>query len=178
MPPPHSIPPTPTLSPQVLSNILDLGMDPQSALDAPRFCVDRADSTVGAASVAESHVFLEEGIDPAVAKELAAMGHNVVGGIVEGQGRTVFGRGQVGAFWGGVGRVAGRGVSWARSSVVRRADRASEAAPAPLPVLRLACSTPKPPALASPPKVIWRDIETGVLMGASDPRNDGCAIGY
>ncbi|GBF97860.1 gamma-glutamyltranspeptidase [Raphidocelis subcapitata] len=105
---------------QVLSNILDLGMDPQSALDAPRFCVDRADSTVGAASVAESHVFLEEGISEEVAGKLAALGHNIVGGITEGQGRTVFGRGQV----------------------------------------------------------IWRDTESGVLAGASDPRNDGCAIGW
>ncbi|KIZ03435.1 gamma-glutamyltranspeptidase [Monoraphidium neglectum] len=105
---------------QVLSNILDLGMNPQAALDAPRFCVDRADSTVGAASVAESHVFLEEGVTQEAAEKLRAMGHDVVGWPVEGQGRTVFGRGQV----------------------------------------------------------IWRDLETGVLSGASDPRNDGCAIGY
>lgn len=105
---------------QVLSNILDLGMDPQSALDAPRFCVDKADSTVGAASVAESYVFLEQGIPEEAAEKLRAMGHNVVGGLVEGQGRTVFGRGQV----------------------------------------------------------IWRDIETGVLSGACDPRNDGCAMGW
>jgi len=104
----------------VLSNILDLGMDPQSALDAPRFCVDKADSTVGAASVASSHVFLEEGVDTEAAEKLRAMGHEVVGGLVEGQGRTVFGRGQV----------------------------------------------------------IWRDLESGVLVGASDPRNDGCAMGW
>jgi gamma-glutamyltranspeptidase len=80
----------------VLSNILDLGMNPQAALDAPRFCVDRADSTVGAASVAESHVFLEEGVTQEAAEKLRAMGHDVVGWPVEGQGRTVFGRGQVG----------------------------------------------------------------------------------
>ncbi|KAI8475092.1 MAG: gamma-glutamyltranspeptidase [Monoraphidium minutum] len=105
---------------QILSNLLDLGMDPQSALDAPRFCVDKADSTVGAASVAQSHVFLEEGISAEAAEKLKAMGHTIVGWPVEGQGRTVFGRAQL----------------------------------------------------------IWRDLETGVLAGACDSRNDGCAIGY
>ena len=95
-------------------------MDPQAALDAPRFCVDKADSTVGPASVAASAVFLEEGIGEQAAAALRDMGHDVVGWPVEGQGRTVFGRGQV----------------------------------------------------------IWRDLETGVLSGASDPRNDGCAIGW
>jgi gamma-glutamyltranspeptidase/glutathione hydrolase len=55
-----------------------------------------------------------------VAGKLAALGHNIVGGITAGQARTVFGRGQV----------------------------------------------------------IWRDTESGVLAGASDPRNDGCAIGW
>ena len=88
---------------QVLSNILDLGMDPQEALTAPRFCVDRADSTVGAASVAESHVFLEEGLDEATAEKLRAMGHDIVGSTIVGQGRTVFGRGQVRRHAQGVG---------------------------------------------------------------------------
>jgi gamma-glutamyltranspeptidase/glutathione hydrolase len=70
-------------------------MDPQSALDAPRFCVEGADSTAGPVSVARSTLFLEEGTPPAAASALAAAGHGVVSGAVSGQGRTVFGRAQL-----------------------------------------------------------------------------------
>ncbi|GBF95678.1 hypothetical protein Rsub_08660 [Raphidocelis subcapitata] len=117
---------------QILSNLLDLGMDPQAALDAPRFCVEGADSTAGPASVSKSALFLEEGTAPAAAAALAAAGHGVVGAAVAGQGRTVFGRAQL--IWrvdgggGGLGEGGGEG--------------------------------------------------GGVWAGASDPRNDGCAIGY
>jgi hypothetical protein len=44
--------------PQVLVNLLQRGLDPQAALDAPRFCVDRLDSAVGPASVQDSYVLL------------------------------------------------------------------------------------------------------------------------
>jgi len=27
-------------------------------------------------------------------------------------------------------------------------------------------------------QIIWRDPETGVLIGGSDPRKDGCAVGW
>lgn len=47
-----------TLILKLLVNLLDKGLDPQAALDAPRFCVDRLDSAVGPASVEDSHVLL------------------------------------------------------------------------------------------------------------------------
>jgi gamma-glutamyltranspeptidase/glutathione hydrolase len=43
---------------QLLINLLDHGLDPQAALDAPRWLIDRLDSAVGPASVAASHVLL------------------------------------------------------------------------------------------------------------------------
>ena len=42
------------LEPQVISNMVDFGMDPQTALDAPRFQVAGVDSTEGASCVEES----------------------------------------------------------------------------------------------------------------------------
>ena len=39
---------------QVISNMVDFGMDPQTALDAPRFQVAGVDSTEGASCVEES----------------------------------------------------------------------------------------------------------------------------
>jgi gamma-glutamyltranspeptidase/glutathione hydrolase len=87
---------------QVVSNLMDDGLDPQQALDQPRFCI-------GGGSV-----YLEEGLP---ASELAARGHEV--SVVTGYNRSVFGRGQI---------------------ILRQPD--------------------------------------GVLWAGSDPRADGCAIGF
>jgi gamma-glutamyltranspeptidase/glutathione hydrolase len=70
---------------QVLSALVDDGLDPQAALDRPRFCID-AEATGG-------RVALEEGIDTQVASELEMMGHPVY--MVGGYNRSLFGRGQV-----------------------------------------------------------------------------------
>jgi gamma-glutamyltranspeptidase/glutathione hydrolase len=112
-------PPPPILAMQVLSSIVDYGLDPQAALDAPRFCIDKVDSCIGPSSVAVSHVLLEEGFTQQAAQQLRAKGHNVRW-PVGGDARSIFGRGQV----------------------------------------------------------ILRDKHSGVLCAGSDPRADGCAMGW
>jgi gamma-glutamyltranspeptidase/glutathione hydrolase len=75
--------------------MLDLGMGPQAALDAPRFCIDGLDSNAGPACLRSARVLLEEGLaDEEAVAALRAMGH-VVEGPVPGHARAVFGRGQV-----------------------------------------------------------------------------------
>lgn len=80
---------------QVLLNMVEFGMNPQQALDAPRVYVhydQRSD---------EWTVNLEEGIDQTVAEELRRRGHNVNWPIT-GHKRAKFGRGQiitVGNWW-------------------------------------------------------------------------------
>ena len=82
---------------QLITALVDDGLDPQAALDRPRFCIEDAASG--------GSVALEEGILPTVVAELAARGHPV--SLVNGHGRAVFGRGQVilrdegGVLWGG-----------------------------------------------------------------------------
>ena len=93
---------------QVTVALADDALDPQSALDRPRFCID--------AGEAGGAVALEEGISVPVMARLAEMGHPVT--PVSGQGRSLFGRGQI----------------------------------------------------------IWRNAESGVLWGGSDPRADGCVM--
>ncbi|MEW6287531.1 MAG: gamma-glutamyltransferase family protein [Chloroflexota bacterium] len=93
---------------QVLSALHDARLDPQSALDLPRFCID--------VDEAGGRVAIEEGMPKETLDALQAMGHPVY--EVTGYERALFGRGQV----------------------------------------------------------IWRDQETGVLCGGSDPRADGCAM--
>jgi gamma-glutamyltranspeptidase/glutathione hydrolase len=95
---------------QVIVNLVDYGMDPQEALDAPRFCI--------LSGTAAGKVSLEDEIGVQVMSQLAAMGHEVV--PCSGWARGVFGRGQI----------------------------------------------------------IRRDPATGVLTGGSDPRADGCAVGW
>ena len=69
---------------QVISNMVDFGMDPQEALDALRFSVD-VESGGGAS--------LEEDIPESTVADLQRRGHAVA--IVSGYGRTLFGGGQV-----------------------------------------------------------------------------------
>lgn len=70
---------------QVVSALLDDLLDPQAALDRPRFCID--DGTAG------GRVALEEGISPEVLIGLENRGHSVYS--VSGQARALFGRGQI-----------------------------------------------------------------------------------
>ena len=70
---------------QVLSALVDDGLDPQAALDQPRFCID--------VDEAGSRVALEEGIPPETISGLQKMGHPIYS--VSGYERALFGRGQV-----------------------------------------------------------------------------------
>ncbi|XP_049911783.1 glutathione hydrolase-like YwrD proenzyme [Epinephelus moara] len=80
---------------QVLLNMLEFGMNPQQALDAPRVYVHYDPKTH------QWLVNLEEGIDQEVAEELRRRGHKVSWPIT-GHQRAQFGRGQiitVGDWW-------------------------------------------------------------------------------
>ena len=70
---------------QVLSALVDDGLDPQAALDRPRFCID-VDESGG-------RVAIEEGIPEGTFAGLQKMGHPVYS--VTGYERALFGRGQV-----------------------------------------------------------------------------------
>lgn len=87
---------------RVISNLIDFGMDPQAAIDAPRSFADAGG------------LQLETGYSPKVAEDLAALGHRI---------------------------------SW-RTSPLGGAQ------------------------------AILIDEAGGVLIGGSDPRKDGCALGY
>jgi gamma-glutamyltranspeptidase / glutathione hydrolase len=56
---------------QMLVNMIDFGMNPQEALDAPRF--ELVEPYAGPNAVA-----LEHSVDPAAAAALAALGHQIV----------------------------------------------------------------------------------------------------
>jgi gamma-glutamyltranspeptidase/glutathione hydrolase len=70
---------------QVVVAMVDDQLDPQAALDQPRFCIAEGEAGGGVA--------LEEGLSPEVMDELAAMGHDIE--RVSGHGRALFGRGQI-----------------------------------------------------------------------------------
>jgi gamma-glutamyltranspeptidase/glutathione hydrolase len=70
---------------QVVVGLVEDGLDPQAALDRPRFCID--DGTAGGA------VSLEEGMPEETITGLAEMGHPVK--VVKGYARALFGRGQI-----------------------------------------------------------------------------------
>ncbi len=70
---------------QVFSALADSRLDPQQALDLPRFCIQDG--------LAGGIVALEEGIPEAVMSDLAARGHPIQ--KVSGYARALFGRGQV-----------------------------------------------------------------------------------
>jgi gamma-glutamyltranspeptidase/glutathione hydrolase len=70
---------------QVITGLIDDGLDPQAALDRPR--VNLTEARPG------SPVALEEGLPDETVQELAAIGHEVE--VVTGHMRAMFGRGQV-----------------------------------------------------------------------------------
>ena len=70
---------------QLFSALTDSELDPQSALDLPRFCIENG--------TAGGTVALEDGIPDAVIGDLAGRGHPVR--KVTGWERALFGRGQV-----------------------------------------------------------------------------------
>ncbi len=96
--------------------MIDFGMDVQTALDMPRFCVGTGHRS------ATGSVSLEDGISENVIEDLEKMGHDINGPVC-GYDRTLFGKGQV---------------------LHIQKDESGQ-------------------------KVIW---------AGSDPRGDGCAIGY
>jgi gamma-glutamyltranspeptidase/glutathione hydrolase len=83
---------------QVTIAMLDDGLDPQLALDQPRFCIEGGN--------AGGYVALEVGLPPETISELGNMGHMVaLPGVAS---RSIFGRGQIilrdpasGVLWGG-----------------------------------------------------------------------------
>ncbi|KAI5101702.1 gamma-glutamyltransferase 7 [Silurus meridionalis] len=110
---------------QVLLNMIEFGMNPQRALDAPRLFV-QYDQTAK-----EWELNLEAGLEQNVADELRERGH-VVKWPVEGHERNQFGRGQIiskGKWW------------WDSNNEKTERDE----------------------------RVLW---------AGSDPRADGCAVGY
>jgi gamma-glutamyltranspeptidase/glutathione hydrolase len=70
---------------QVLSALVDNGLDPQAALDLPRICIDVEESG--------GRVAIEDGMPADVISDLEKMGHPVYS--VSGYDRSLFGRGQV-----------------------------------------------------------------------------------
>lgn len=92
---------------QVAMNLIDDGLDPQAALDRPRFCIPaEAGDGGGGPEGGGAPIAIELGTPPAVLDELAARGHRLA--LTEGHARSIFGRGQVilrdaatGVLWGG-----------------------------------------------------------------------------
>ncbi|MFO8037042.1 MAG: gamma-glutamyltransferase family protein [Anaerolineales bacterium] len=83
---------------QVACGLIDDGLDPQAALDRPRFCI--MDGTSG------GKVALEQGVPLPAMAGLSRMGHEIQ--PVVGYRRAIFGRGQIilrdpetGVLWGG-----------------------------------------------------------------------------
>ena len=85
---------------QLTINLLARGMDAQSAIDEPRFCI--ADGTRAGAA------FVEEGISEETVETLQKMGHDLRGNQ-RGLERSLFGRAQI------IVRKRETGVLWAGS---------------------------------------------------------------
>ncbi|MCL4832109.1 MAG: gamma-glutamyltransferase family protein [Caldilineaceae bacterium] len=102
---------------QMMINMAVLGMNPQQALDVPRWSLSGPHSGLGAQE-SGGLLMVEDGWDFAVMADLTRRGHRLA--PITGAGRTGFGGGQI----------------------------------------------------------ILREPESGVLIGGSDPRKDGCAVGW
>lgn len=67
--------------------MIEFGMEPQTALDMPRFCISPGTETA-------CEVSLEEGIGQQTFQALASLGYRVRGPVC-GHSRSLFGRGQI-----------------------------------------------------------------------------------
>ena len=72
---------------QVVVGLVDDGLEPQAAVERPRFCVQPVDGS-------ESRVHLEAGLPTSTVEALKGRGHPLVAGVT-GFDRALFGRGQV-----------------------------------------------------------------------------------
>ena len=70
---------------QLLVNMIDYAIEPQRALDLPRFCIEDGESG--------GDIAIEDGIDEQTIQRLRSMGHRVR--RLDGWARAMFGRGQV-----------------------------------------------------------------------------------
>lgn len=77
---------------QVVLALAEDGLDPQAALDRPRFCIEAIGPSQWDGAQG-SKLALEEGIPPATVAALAGMGHPVE--LTSGHARAIFGRGQI-----------------------------------------------------------------------------------
>jgi gamma-glutamyltranspeptidase / glutathione hydrolase len=103
---------------QVLVNLVDLGLNPQQALDVPRFCLNVQKGKGVGAEDPGGEVYLEKGFSFDDLAALRRKGHHV--SPIQGRDRIVFCGGQI----------------------------------------------------------IQRNLDRCVLIGGSDPRKDGCALGW
>jgi gamma-glutamyltranspeptidase/glutathione hydrolase len=99
---------------QVITDMIDFGMDVQEAGDAPRFCHEGSSEPTGQPAKGGGTVALESGISSEIRRQLEAKGHHLLA--------------SPGSFGGY--------------------------------------------------QAIRIDLKRGVLIGGSDPRKDGCAMGY
>ena len=72
--------------------MLEYGMDPQEALDAPRFCIIPSHNTHD--NLERGVVAIEDSIPMETISKLKALGHRIQGPIA-GYDRALFGRGQI-----------------------------------------------------------------------------------
>ena len=77
---------------QLILNTLVFGMDPQSAIESPRFASDSAPDSFYPHNVYPSQLSLEPGISDDIASSLSSLGHKVVRSDVCGMGATVTSR--------------------------------------------------------------------------------------
>ena len=77
---------------QVIVALVDDRLDPQAALDRPRFCIEAVGPSQWDGAL-DSKVAMEDGIPAATLISLAEMGHPVA--PVSGHERAIFGRGQI-----------------------------------------------------------------------------------
>ena len=109
---------------QLLVSMIDYGVEPQLAIERPRFCIDvekDASREAGDAEAPCSAITLEPGFDDAVVERLRAMGHRI----------------DV-ATW-----VASHGL-YGRAQIIRRLNRPVRAAPHHCFLARLCLHSPPP----------------------------------